>query len=135
MKSLRQIVEVKKIDIVPDPDQQSGEVSDFANPKSEAEKNFVGKHQDTVQHQLHPAFKTQAEQDAVFKGAGINKDTSKAASYHDGEDAAVYESAISMVQEALTEENLIKFNQLLEDDYETAAGFALEVAQELAGDE
>jgi len=135
MKSLRQIVEVKKIDIVPDPDMQSGEVSDFANPKSEAEKNFVGKHKDNVQHQLHPAFKTQAEQDAVFKGEGIKKDTSKAASYHDGEDVDVYESAIAMVQEALTEENLIKFNQLLEDDFQTAANFAYEVAQELADDE
>ena len=34
MKSLRQIVELKKIDIIPDPELQAGERSDYANPKS-----------------------------------------------------------------------------------------------------
>ena len=37
MKSLRQIVELKKIDLVPDPEEQAGTVSNYANPKSAAE--------------------------------------------------------------------------------------------------
>lgn len=134
MKSLRQIVEVKKIDIIPDPEVQAGKVSDYANPKSEAEANFVGKHMDVVNSPLHPAFKNEAEQRKVFNGDGINKDHSKIASYRDGQDAEVYESAIALVQDALTEENLEKFNQLLEDDYQAAANFAVEVASEI-GDE
>ena len=131
MKSLRQIVEVKKIDIIPDPEVQAGKVSDYANPKSEAEANFVGKHMDVVNSPLHPAFKNEAEQRKVFNGDGINKDHSKIASYRDGQDAEVYESAIALVQDALTEENLEKFNQLLEDDYQAAANFAVEVASEI----
>lgn len=134
MKSLRQIVEVKKIDIVPDPESQAGKVSDYANPKSEAEANFVGKHVDVVNSPLHPAFKNEAEQRKVFNGEGISKDHSKVASYRDNQDAEVYESAIAFVQDALTEENLKAFNQLLEDDYQAAADFAMEVAQEI-GDE
>lgn len=134
MKSLRQIVEVKKIDIIPDPEVQAGKVSDYANPKSEAEANFVGKHMDVVNSPLHPAFKNEAEQRKVFNGDGISKDHSKIASYRDGQDAEVYESAIALVQDALTEENLEKFNQLLEDDYQAAANFAVEVASEI-GDE
>ena len=134
MKSLRQIVEVKKIDIVPDPEAQAGKVSDYANPKSEAEANFVGKHMDVVNSPLHPAFKNEAEQRKVFNGDGISKDHSKIASYRDDQDAEVYESAIAFVQDALTEENLKAFNQLLEDDYQAAADFAVEVAQEI-GDE
>jgi hypothetical protein len=134
MKSLRQIVEVKKIDIIPDPEVQAGKVSDYANPKSEAEANFVGKHMDVVNSPLHPAFKNEAEQRKVFNGDGISKDHSKIASYREGQDAEVYESAIALVQDALTEENLEKFNQLLEDDYQAAANFAVEVASEI-GDE
>lgn len=134
MKSLRQIVEVKKIDIIPDPEVQAGKVSDYANPKSEAEANFVGKHMDVVNSPLHPAFKNEAEQRKVFNGDGISKDHSKIASYKEGQDAEVYESAIALVQDALTEENLEKFNQLLEDDYQAAANFAVEVASEI-GDE
>ena len=53
MKSLRQIVELKKIDLTPDPELQAGQVSNYANPKSEAEKNFVGKHTDNVATALH----------------------------------------------------------------------------------
>ena len=41
MKSLRQIVELKKIDLVPDPELQAGTVSNYANPKSDAERRFV----------------------------------------------------------------------------------------------
>lgn len=131
MKTLRQIVEVKKIDIIPDPELQAGDESNYANPKSEAEKNFVGKHLDAVQQQLHPAFKNQAEQDAVFKGGNIKKDHSKVASYKEGEDKEVYEHAIDFVKENLTDENLEKFNQLLEDDYESAVNFAVEIAEEI----
>jgi hypothetical protein len=131
MKTLRQIVELKKIDIVPDPEEQAGQISNYANPKSEAEKNFVGKHLDAVQQQLHPAFKNQAEQDAVFKGGTIKKDHSKIASYKEGEDAKVYEQAIEFVKDNLTEENLEKFNQLLEDDYQSAVNFALEISEEI----
>jgi hypothetical protein len=127
MKTLRQIVELKKIDLIPDPDLQAGQISDYANPKSEAEKNFIGKHLDNIQTQMHPAFRNQAEQDAVFKGGNIQKDHSKPASYKDNQDAEVYEAAIQFVQDNLTEENLEKFNQLLEDDYEAGLNFALEV--------
>ena len=135
MKTLRDIVEFKKFDLVPDPEQQAGQVSDFANPKSEAEKNFIGKHTDVVNSPLHPAFKNEAEQRKVFNGDGVEKDHSKIASYRDGNDAEVYESAIALVQDALTEENLEKFNQLLEDDYNAAAQFAVEVATEIEDDE
>lgn len=131
MKTLRDIVELKKIDIIPDPETMAGTVSNYANPKSEAERNFVGKHTDSIQKELHPAFKTQEEQDKVFKGAGINKDHSKIASYKDGEDAQVYEQAISFVQDNLTEDNLEKFNVLLDEDYEAAVNFALDVATDL----
>lgn len=127
MKTLRQIVELKKIDLIPDPDLQAGQISDYANPKSEAEKNFIGKHLDNIQTQMHPAFRNQAEQDAVFKGGNIQKDHSKPASYKDNQDAEVYEAAIQFVQDNLTEENLEKFNQLLEDDYQAGLNFALEV--------
>jgi|TARA_R110002074_G_scaffold387261_1_gene569338 hypothetical protein len=131
MKTLRQIVELTKIDIIPDPDTMDGTVSDYANPKSEAERNFVGKHKDNLQVDLHPAFKSQEEQDAVFKGSKQSKDHSKIASYKDGEDAQVYEQAISFVQDNLTEENLEKFNVLLDEDYEAAVNFALDVATDL----
>jgi hypothetical protein len=53
------------------------------------------------------------------------------ASYKDGEDAQVYEQAISFVQDNLTEENLEKFNVLLDEDYEAAVNFALDVATDL----
>lgn len=135
MKTLRQIVELTKVDIIPDPDSMDGTVSDYANPKSEAEKNFVGKHKDVVQQSLHPAFKSQEEQDKVFKGAGVGKDHSKIASYKEGEDAQVYEQAISFVQDNLTEENLEKFNVLLDEDYEAAVNFALDVATDLEDEE
>ena len=49
MKSLRQIVELKKIDLVPDPEAQAGTISNYANPKSEAEKRFVDKHMSSIQ--------------------------------------------------------------------------------------
>ena len=131
MKSLRQIVELKKIDIVPDPELQSGVESDYTKPKSEAEKNFVGKHLDKIDQKLHPAFKNEAEQDAVFKGGGINKDHSKIASYKDGMDADVYESAIQFVRDNLTEENLEQFDLMLEENPEAAIGFAIDIADEV----
>ena len=55
MKSLRQIVELKKIDLVPDPEAQAGTISNYANPKSEAEKRFVDKHMSGIQKMNHPA--------------------------------------------------------------------------------
>lgn len=133
MKKLRQIVELKKIDLVPDPELQAGEVSDFANPKSDAERAFLDKH--VVQRTLHPAFKTPAEQDAVFKASNIQKDKSKAASYHDGEDFDVYEQAVQFVKDNLTETNLAKFEALLKEDRESAVRFAIDVATELVDDE
>jgi len=133
MKKLRQIVELKKIDLVPDPDLQGGDVSDFANPKSDAERAFVDKH--VVQQSLHPAFKTSAEQDAVFKASNIKKDKTKNAGYHDGMDAEVYEQAIQFVKDNLTETNLAKFETLLEEDRESAIKFALDVATEIVDDE
>lgn len=135
MKSLRQIVEVKKIDIVPDPELQAGQEIGPGKPKAQAEKDFVGKHTDVINSPLHPAFKNEAEQAAVFNGGTMKKDHSKAASYADGQDAEVYESAIAFVQDALTEDNLRQFNQLLQDDYETAANFAMDVAAEIGDDE
>jgi len=134
MKSLRNIVELKKIDIVPDPELQAGQVSNYANPKSEAEKNFVGKHADNVATALHPAFKNEAEQDAVFKGGKINKDHSKAASYKDGNDAEVYEQAINFVRENLTEENLVAFDELAQKNPEAAVEFAMEIVSEVTED-
>ena len=117
MKTLRQIVELKKIDLIPDPELQAGQVSNYANPKSEAEKRFVDKHFDNVQQTLHPAFKNEAEQDAVFKGGNINKDLTHdnagAGHYKDGEDAEIYEQALHFVRENLTEENLKEFDSLI----------------------
>jgi len=139
MKSLRQIVELKKIDIVPDPELQAGQVSNYANPKSEAEKNFVGKHLDNVQQQLHPAFKNEAEQDAVFKGGSIKKDLTHdqagAGHYKDGQDAEVYEQAINFVRENLTEDNLKAFDELAQNNPEAAVDFAMEIVSEVVEDE
>jgi hypothetical protein len=131
MKSLRNIVELKKIDIVPDPDLQAGQVSNYANPKSEAERNFVGKHKDNIATALHPAFKNEAEQDAVFKGGSINKDHSKSASYRDNQDAEVYEQAINFVRENLTEDNLVAFDELALKNPEAAVEFAMEMVEEV----
>ena len=135
MKLLRQIVELKKIDIIPDPELQAGERSDYANPKSQAERDFVGKHLDNIQQTLHPAFKNQAEQDAVFKGGSIDKDHSKAASYKDGMDVEVYEAAVEFVKDNLTEDNLEAFEQMLEENPEAAISFAINIAEELEGEE
>jgi hypothetical protein len=132
MKSLRQIVELKKIDLTPDPELQAGQVSNYANPKSEAEKNFVGKHLDNIQTALHPAFKNEAEQDAVFKGGSIKKDHSKAASYKDGNDAEVYEQAIHFVRDNLTEDNLKAFDELAQSNPEAAVEFAMEMVEDLS---
>jgi len=135
MKSLRQIVELKKIDLTPDPELQAGQVSNYANPKSEAEKNFVGKHKDNVATALHPAFKNEAEQDAVFKGGSIKKDgthdAAGAGHYKDGQDAEVYEQAINFVRENLTEDNLAAFDELALKNPEAAVEFALEVVEEI----
>jgi hypothetical protein len=133
MKSLRQIAELKKIDIVPDPELQSGVESDYTKPKSKAERDFVGKHVDVIQHKLHPAYKNEAEQDAVFKGGSINKDHSKAASYEDGMDVEVYEAAVEFVKDNLTEDNLEQFENMLEENPEAAISFAIDIAEELEG--
>ena len=134
MKSLRQIVELKKIDIVPDPELQAGQVSNYASPKSDAEKNFVGKHKDNVATALHPAFKNEAEQDAVFKGGSIQKDKTKISGYKDGDDAEVYEQAINFVRENLTEENLVAFDELAQKNPEAAVEFAMEIVSEVTED-
>ena len=142
MKSLRQIVELKKIDLVPDPEQQAGGVSNYANPKSEAEKRFVDKHMSSVQKMNHPAYDDEAEQNAVFQGAKINKDVTHdnagSGHYKDGEDVAVYESAIDavdFVRENLTDENLVAFDALLDEQPEAAVEFAMQTIEEIAGDE
>ena len=142
MKSLRQIVELKKIDLVPDPEAQAGTVSNYANPKSEAEKRFVAKHMDSVQKTSHPAYDDQAEQDAVFQGANKQKDMTHdnagAGHYKNGEDAAVYEAAeqaVDFVRDNLNEVNLEKFDKLLDESPETAVEFALNTMAELEGDE
>ena len=133
MKSLRQIAELKKIDVIPDPELQSGVESDYSKPKSKAERDFVGKHVDVVQQKLHPAFKNEEEQDAVFKGGSINKDHSKAASYKDGMDVEVYEAAVAFVKDNLTEDNLEQFENMLEENPEAAISFAIDIAEELEG--
>lgn len=138
MKTLRNIVELKKIDIVPDPEAQAGQVSNYANPKSEAEKNFVGKHLDNVQQQLHPAFKNEEEQKRVFNGGGVNKDsthdTAGAGHYKDGQDVEVYEQAINFVRENLTEDNLVAFDELAQKNPEAAVEFAMEIVSEVTED-
>ena len=140
MKSLRQIVELKKIDLVPDPELQAGTISNYANPKSEAEKRFVDKHMSAVQKMNHPAYESEAEQDAVFNGGSISKDKTHdnagAGHYQDGQDAEVYE-AVDFVRENLTDENLEAFDTLLDEEPEAAVEFALNTVEELAeeGDE
>jgi len=142
MKSLRQIVELKKIDLVPDPESQAGTVSDFANPKSEAEKRFVDKHISSIQKTNHPAYESEEEQNKVFQGANVSKDSTHdlagAGHYKDGEDAAVYEAAeaaVDFVRENLTDDNLQKFDTLLDEEPETAVEFALNTIEEIAGEE
>ena len=117
MKSLRQIVELKKIDLVPDPELQAGTVSNYANPKSEAEQKAV--------------FSGTVEKDKTHDNAG-------AGHYQDGEDAAVYEAAeaaVDFVRDNLTEDNLQAYDELLDNDPEAAVEFAMETIQEMAGDE
>lgn len=146
MKTLRQIVELKKIDLVPDPELQAGNVSDYAHPKSEAEKNFIGKHLDTIQVQNHPAFKSQEEQDAVFKATNVKTDgthhNAGAGHYNvpvagddDGDDAKIYEQALDFVRDNLTEDNLAEFDQMLEENPDAAVEFAVEVASEVLDNE
>ena len=142
MKSLRQIVELKKIDLVPDPEQQAGTISNYANPKSEAEKRFVDKHMSSIQKMNHPAYDKEEEQNAVFQGANVNKDETHdnagAGHYKDGQDAEVYEaaeSAVDFVRENLTDENLVAFDQLLDEQPEAAVEFALNTVDEIAGEE
>ena len=142
MKSLRQIVELKKIDLVPDPEAQAGTISNYANPKSEAEKRFVDKHMSAVQKMNHPAYESEAEQDAVFNGGSVQKDKTHTAAgaghYQDGEDAQVYEAAeqaVDFVRENLTDENLEAFDNLLDEQPEVAVEFALNTIEEIAGDE
>ena len=142
MKSLRQIVELKKIDLVPDPEQQAGTISNYANPKSEAEKRFVDKHMSSIQKMNHPAYENEADQDAVFQGASVKKDythdNAGAGHYKDGEDAAVYEAAeaaVDFVRENLTDDNLQAFDTLLDEQPEVAVEFALNTIEEIAGEE
>ena len=144
MKSLRQIVELKKIDLVTDPELQAGTISNYANPKSEAEKRFVDKHMSSVQKMNHPAYESEAEQDAVFNGGSISKDKTHdnagAGHFQDGQDAEVYEAAeqaVDFVRENLTDENLEAFDTLLDEEPEAAVEFALNTVEELAeeGDE
>tara|TARA_B100001113_G_scaffold247025_1_gene203348 strand:+ start:1095 stop:1538 length:444 start_codon:yes stop_codon:yes gene_type:complete len=147
MKTLRQIVELKKIDLIPDPELQAGTVSDYVHPKSEAEKNFIGKHLDTIQVQNHPAFKSQEEQDAVFKATNVKSDEThhNAGAGHyklptgagepEGEDAQIYEEALDFVRENLTEDNLAEFDQMLEENPDAAVEFAVEVASEVLNNE
>ena len=141
MKSLRQIVELRKIDLIPDPELQAGTVSNYANPKSDAERRFVEKHVDSIQKTLHPAFKNEEEQKAVFSGT-VEKDTTHdlagAGHYKDGEDAAVYEAAeaaVDFVRENLTEDNLEKFDELLDANPDAAVEFAINTVQEMTGEE
>ena len=145
MKSLRQIVEPKKIDLVPDPEEQSGSVSNYPNPKSEAERRFVEKHVDSIQKIRHPAYKDVAEQDKVFKGDVVQKDQTHhnagAGHYKEGEDAEVYEqvqqaeNAVDFVRENLTADNLVKFDQLLDEEPEVAVDFALQTIAEIEGEQ
>ena len=144
MKSLRQIVELKKIDLIPDPELQAGKISNYAYPKSEAEKRFVDKHMSSVQKMNHPAYESEAEQDAVFNGGNVQKDSTHdlagAGHYKDGQDAEVYEAAeqaVDFVRENLTDDNLQAFDKLLDEEPETAVEFALNTVEELAeeGDE
>ena len=96
-----------------------------------------------VQKMNHPAYESEAEQDAVFNGGGINKDETHdnagAGHYKDGQDAEVYEAAeqaVDFVRENLTDENLEAFDILLDEEPETAVEFALNTVEELAeGDE
>ena len=84
MKSLRQIVELKKIDLVPDPESQAGTVSDFANPKSEAEKNHIEQiyqdalkleHENEKLNQEHLQLKTELQ--LAQNNSQIEQDTSQ----------------------------------------------------------
>lgn len=128
MKTLRQIVELKKIDLIPDPDYDDGTAKDYTNPKGEAVKDFVAKH--VVSSSRHPGYDNAEEEDAVFKATNIKKDKTKTASYHDGEDEEVYE-AVQFVRDHLTEDNLSLFDELFETDRESAINFALQVASEI----
>jgi len=141
MKTLRQIVELKKIDLVPDPELQAGQISNYANPKSDAERRLLEKHVDSIQKTLHPAFKNEAEQKPVFSGT-VEKDkthdNASAGHYQDGEDAEVYAAAdaeVDFVSDNLTEDNLKAYDELLDNDPDAAVEFAMETVQEMAGDE
>lgn len=131
MKTLRQIIELKKIDLIPDPDLDDGTAKDYTNPKGESEKAFVAKH--VVSTSKYPGYKKSEEEEAMFKAANIKKDKSKAASYHEGEDEEVYEEikAVQFVRDHLTEDNLSLFDELLLTDRESAIKFAVEVAEEI----
>tara|TARA_R110000868_G_scaffold9000_9_gene45635 strand:+ start:19909 stop:20301 length:393 start_codon:yes stop_codon:yes gene_type:complete len=129
MKTLRQIIELKTIDLIPDPDNDDGSAKDYTNPKGDSERAFVKKH--IISSSKYPGYKKTEEEEAVFKATNVKKDVSKAASYHDDEDEEVYESAVQFVRDHLTEDNLKMFDELLESDRESAIKFANDVAAEL----
>ena len=65
-------------------------------------------------------------------------DLAGAGHYKDGEDAAVYEAAeaaVDFVRENLTEDNLKKFDELLDNEPDAAVAFALETVEEMTGEE
>ena len=84
-------------------------LAEVAEPKSADEKHFKDKH--IIQKTMHPAFKSQAEQDAVFNGTGVVKDNTKLAGHHSGEDEEVYEE-VKLDEKKLTPAELKKREEI-----------------------
>ena len=50
-------------------------------------------------------------------------------------DAEVYEAAVAFVMDNLTEDNLEQFETMLDENPEAAISFAIDIAEELEGEE
>jgi hypothetical protein len=67
------------------------QILEVAEPKAGDEKRFKDKH--VVQKTRQPAYKDEAEEDAVFKATNVKKDkTKKAGDHTEGDDAKMYEA-------------------------------------------
>lgn len=83
------------------------QILEVAEPKAGDEKRFKDKH--VVQKTRNPAYKNDAEEDAVYQATNIKKDkTKKAGDHTEGDDAKMYEAKKlqAFYSDELTEEEV-----------------------------
>jgi len=91
MKTLKQIREASKVDIVPPTNTGSGEADDIKTPKMQGAKAFINKH--VVQKTDYPVKQKSGSNDAIFNGTTTKK--KRIADNDDQSAKAAYESAVN----------------------------------------